>query len=82
MIRLTHRHVHNSIYVPQQNELKNYNGIEQIMNIVLRRCLALLDHKLIRRDYFDKGAAQDIPVFEHFIFGKLLMMYIHCFLGS
>ena len=82
MIRLTYRQVHNSIYVPLRNELKNYNGIEQIMNIVLRRCLALLDLKMIRRDYFDKEAAQNIPVFEHIIFGKLPMMYVYCFSGS
>jgi len=30
------------------------------MNIILRRCLAMLDLVLLKRDFFDKNAAQDI----------------------
>ncbi len=32
------------------------------MNIILRRCLAMLNLVLIRRDYFDPAAAQRLPV--------------------
>ena len=32
------------------------------MNLILRRCLAMLDLTLIKRDYFDSEAAENIPV--------------------
>ena len=32
------------------------------MNIVLRRCLGMLDLVMLRRDFFDPVAAQEIPV--------------------
>lgn len=32
------------------------------MNIILRRCLAMLNLTMIKRDYFDSEAAENIPV--------------------
>ena len=32
------------------------------MNIILRRCLGMLDLVLLKRDFYDKNAAQEIPV--------------------
>lgn len=32
------------------------------MNIIFRRCLAMLDLVLMRRDYFDPVAAEVVPV--------------------
>ena len=44
-------------------ELINRNCyIPQVMNIILRRCMGMLDLVLLKRDFFDKNAAQEIPV--------------------
>ena len=32
------------------------------MNIIIRRCLGMLNLVQVKRDYFDAKAAQDIPV--------------------
>lgn len=32
------------------------------MNIILRRCMSMLKLVLMRRDYFDADAAQDVKV--------------------
>lgn len=32
-----------------------------VMNIILRRCMGMLDLVLLKRDFFDKNAAQEIP---------------------
>lgn len=32
------------------------------MNIIFRRCLSMLNLVLLRRDYYDAEAAQEIPV--------------------
>lgn len=34
----------------------------KVINIILRRCLAMLRMTEIRRDYYDLEAAEDIPV--------------------
>ena len=32
------------------------------MNLILRRCLAKLNMVMIRRDYYDAAAREDVPV--------------------
>ena len=41
------------------------------MNIILRRCLNMLNLTLLKRDYFDPAMAQDIPVV------NIFLSYIH-----
>jgi hypothetical protein len=40
------------------------------MNLILRRCLANLNMVMIRRDYYDAAAREDVPVCRQSIFKK------------
>ena len=37
------------------------------MNIILRRCLAMLNLVLVNRNYFDPAAAERVPVSNHHV---------------
>lgn len=38
------------------------------MNLILRRCLANLNMVMIRRDYYDAAAREDVPVCRYNLF--------------
>lgn len=40
------------------------------MNLILRRCLAMLNMVMIKRNYYDKEAKTDVPVRNQSVFKK------------
>lgn len=49
------------------------------MNIIFRRCLGMLNLVLLRRDYYDAEAAQEITVLFHNKYFVFLIIYLISF---